>query len=290
MSPSLTCNRLRHQVRIGYRYRGGEKVFDQPCDAVVLGRPRHGVSVDIDLTPDLRVSRPHARIFVADGQYWVEDLGSANGTEVDGKPIKGIGKVRLEPGQTIRISDTTIEVDIPVADRSWPGDDATMVDTQDRCLDIGETIDAAAPAFGLGPSADPDRAQALALLYELPLRFGEETELDGLFQTVIERLVAIIPAASRGALLLEEPTSGQLLLNAHVPAGQPSVSMTLAARAMARRQGFIWREDTDPSQSQLLNRIKAGMYVPLMWKGQVLGVACVDNTDSGTLFTADDLR
>src|SRR5271166_5701131 len=256
MSPSLTCNRLRHQVRIGYRYRGGEKVFDQPCDAVVLGRPRHGVSVDIDLTPDLRVSRPHARIFVADGQYWVEDLGSANGTEVDGKPIKGIGKVRLEPGQTIRISDTTIEVDIPVADRSWPGDDATMVDTQDRCLDIGETIDAAAPAFGLGPSADPDRAQALALLYELPLRFGEETELDGLFQTVIERLVAIIPAA----------------------------------RAMARRQGFIWREDTDPSQSQLLNRIKAGMYVPLMWKGQVLGVACVDNTDSGTLFTADDLR
>jgi len=277
-------------VRIGYRYRGGEKVFDQPCDAVVLGRPRHGVSVDIDLTPDLRVSRPHARIFVADGQYWVEDLGSANGTEVDGKPIKGIGKVRLEPGQTIRISDTTIEVDIPVADRSWPGDDATMVDTQDRCLDIGETIDAAAPAFGLGPSADPDRAQALALLYELPLRFGEETELDGLFQTVIERLVAIIPAASRGALLLEDPTSGQLLLNAHVPAGQPSVSMTLAARAMARRQGFIWREDTDPSQSQLLNRIKAGMYVPLMWKGQVLGVACVDNTDSGTLFTADDLR
>ena len=75
-----------------------------------------------------------------------------------------------------------------------------------------------------------------------------------------------------------------------VPAGQPSVSMTLASRAMARRQGFIWREDADPSQSQLLNRIKAGMYVPLLWKGQVLGVACVDNSDGGTLFSADDLR
>jgi len=79
-------------------------------------------------------------------------------------------------------------------------------------------------------------------------------------------------------------------LKAHVPAGQPSVSMTLASRTMARRQGFIWREGLDPSQSQFLNRIKAGMYVPLIWKGRVMGVACVDNSDGGTVFTADDLR
>src|SRR5260370_38073477 len=32
------------------------------------------------------------------------------------------------------------------------------------------------------------------------------------------------------------------------------------------------------------------MYVPLIWKGRVLGVACVDNSDGGTIFTADDLR
>src|SRR5207302_1320601 len=68
------------------------------------------------------------------------------------------------------------------------------------------------------------------------------------------------------------------------------VSMTLASRTMARRQGFIWHEGLDPSQSQFLNRIKAGMYVPLIWKGRVMGVACVDNSDGGTIFTADDLR
>jgi adenylate cyclase len=103
-------------------------------------------------------------------------------------------------------------------------------------------------------------------------------------------LVAIIPAASRGALLLEDQATGELLLKAHVPAGQPSVSMTLASRTMSRRQGFIWREGLDPSRSQFLNRIKAGMYVPLIWKGEVMGVACVDNSDGGTIFTADDLR
>jgi len=238
-------------VRILHRYRGTEKIFDELCEAVVLGRPREGVHVDIDLTPDLGVSRPHARISISDGHYWIEDLGSANGTDLDGKQIKGKGKLRLEPGHTIRISDTTIEVEIPVTQTgSGPGvasDDKTLVTTHDTRLDIDAMIDAAAPVFKPGQPIDPTRAQDLSLLYELPLRFGEETELDTLFQTIIERLVAIIPAASRGALLLEDSESGGLLLKAHVPTGRPSVSMTLASRAMARREGFIWREGIDPS-------------------------------------------
>jgi adenylate cyclase len=281
-------------VRILHRYRGSENIFDETRETVVVGRPREGVHVDIDLTPDLRVSRPHARISLADGHYWIEDLGSANGTELDGEQIKGKGKLRLAPGHTIRISDTTIKVEIPVTqtglDPGVASDDKTLVTTHDTRLDIEAMIDAAAPVFEPGQPIDPARAQDLSLLYELPLRFGEETELDTLFQTIIERLVAIIPAASRGALLLEDSESGALLLKAHVPAGRPSVSMTLASRAMARREGFIWREGMDPSQSQFLNRIKAGMYVPLMWKGRALGAACVDNSDGGTLFTAEDLR
>ena len=102
-------------MRIRYCYRGNEKIFDQSVEAVVLGRPRHGLHIDIDLTPDLRVSRPHARISFVDGEYWIEDLGSANGTEVDGQAVKGIGKVALRPGQTIRISETAIEVEIRAA-------------------------------------------------------------------------------------------------------------------------------------------------------------------------------
>ena len=89
-------------------------------------------------------------------------------------------------------------------------------------------IDAAAPVFEPGQPIDPARAEALSLLYELPLRFGEETELDILFQTIIERLVAIVPAASRGALLLQDSESSELLW--HTPV-QPLILTPLRQSA-----------------------------------------------------------
>jgi pSer/pThr/pTyr-binding forkhead associated (FHA) protein len=129
-------------VRIRYRYRGNERLFDQSVESVVIGRPRAGVHVDIDLTPDLRGSRPHARISFADGQYWIEDLSSANGTAVDGQPIRGLGITRLEAGQKIAISDTIIEVELPEArtdlPHGWETAARTLVDTHDNLLDIAE--------------------------------------------------------------------------------------------------------------------------------------------------------
>jgi hypothetical protein len=56
---------------------------------------------------DPRVSRRHARI-VADGDGWaVEDLGSSNGTFLDGVAVR---RARLERGQTLTIGDTSLRV------------------------------------------------------------------------------------------------------------------------------------------------------------------------------------
>jgi adenylate cyclase len=280
-------------MRIRYHRRGNEKIFDRLVETVVLGRPRDGVHVDIDLSPDLRVSRPHARISIVDGDYWIEDLGSANGTEVEGRAINGMGKVRFDPGQTIRISETVIEVErltlTPNLNSSWTYEDGTLTDLPDT-VTISESIHSTEPFFEPGRAIDSSRVQALALLYELPLRFSEEDNIDDLLQTMVDRLVEIIPSASRGALLLNDPVTGELLLKAHLPVGQPSINMALAFRTMILRQGFIWRERLDPGRSQLVNQASSGMYIPLIWKDRILGAACVDNDDGGSLFSRDDLR
>ena len=59
---------------------------------------------------DLEVSRFHARVFVdAAGGLTVEDLNSTNGTFVDG--VRITGPRPLAPGDTIRVGQTTFEVD-----------------------------------------------------------------------------------------------------------------------------------------------------------------------------------
>jgi hypothetical protein len=113
-------------------------------------------------------------------------------------------------------------------------------------------IDAGAPVFEPGQSVDPARAEALALLYELPLQFAEVTELDTLFQTIIERLVTIIPAASRGALLLEDAESRELLLKAHVPVGRPSVSVTWPRRRWRHARGLSGTRARIPVKARFL--------------------------------------
>ena len=83
-----------------------------------------------------------------------------------------------------------------------------------------------------------------------------------------------------------------LLLNAHLPAGEPSVSETLARRAMEKREGFIWRrsDERDVSGSIVRYQIETGMYAPLLWRDTALGAICVDNSQPDSTFTDADLR
>ncbi len=58
---------------------------------------------DCDITlPDRLVSRHHARLFQKDGTFWLEDLGSKNGTYVNGEPVTSPRE--LKDGDEIQIA------------------------------------------------------------------------------------------------------------------------------------------------------------------------------------------
>jgi adenylate cyclase len=286
-------------VRIHFTYNGKSAVFDKQIEKVIVGRPKENVTVELDLTPDESVSRPHACIWIEGDQYWVEDLGSTRGTLVSGEEIKDQGKRQLLAGNTIQIGNTILRVELPVSPEASATSES-MIDTgatlpadpaiEDGRLEIGKSISADSPMFGGQQLVEARAAQRLALLCELPLQFAERISLESLMQTIVERLLTVIPGALRGALLMRERTTGHLLLKAHVPTGKPSISMTLAQRAIERREAFIWQHGDDLTASLLESSCWSGMYAPLLWGKEVLGVICVDHPNRERFFDEEDLE
>jgi pSer/pThr/pTyr-binding forkhead associated (FHA) protein len=72
-------------------------------DELTVGRGG-GCGIVLD---DTFVSQVHARVFRRDGEVWVEDLGSRNGTLVNGQPLDGAQ--RLRRGDTVQFGKTVAE-------------------------------------------------------------------------------------------------------------------------------------------------------------------------------------
>jgi pSer/pThr/pTyr-binding forkhead associated (FHA) protein len=72
-------------------------------DELTVGRGG-GCGIVLD---DSFVSQVHARVFRRDGDIWVEDLGSRNGTLVNGHPLAGAQ--RLRRGDTVQFGKTVAE-------------------------------------------------------------------------------------------------------------------------------------------------------------------------------------
>jgi hypothetical protein len=89
------------------------KVESGPAKGQRLAVGPQGLTVGRQAGNDLAVedteaSRRHARFDLRDGALVVTDLGSANGTTVNGQPIAG--EHRLAPGDVVQIGGSAIRV------------------------------------------------------------------------------------------------------------------------------------------------------------------------------------
>jgi Protein of unknown function (DUF3662)/FHA domain len=80
---------------------GNQRTYDITTPLVILGR---GTDCDLRLV-DPGVSRHHAEIRVEDGEVVLVDLGSTNGTFVNGQPVR---RVALTDGTRVTLGRTTL--------------------------------------------------------------------------------------------------------------------------------------------------------------------------------------
>ncbi len=113
VSPPAKVDPLFLRLKIGKKKREVEVSLDKD---VHIGRvdPTSTVFPEVDLTNDedaiKSVSRRHARIFMDDNVIKLEDLGSINGTRVNGRKLDPYLPKILSNGDIIQLGRIKIEV------------------------------------------------------------------------------------------------------------------------------------------------------------------------------------
>jgi pSer/pThr/pTyr-binding forkhead associated (FHA) protein len=92
-------------MQLIYKDSDGKRVsYELGTDPISIGRT---VDSDIQLI-DEKASRLHCGIRCWDGEYFLKDLNSKNGTFLNNERISDI--VQLHPGDAIRIGNTTLQL------------------------------------------------------------------------------------------------------------------------------------------------------------------------------------
>ncbi|MBL8919098.1 MAG: FHA domain-containing protein [Myxococcaceae bacterium] len=114
---------MAFQLRVSTGAAAGEEYSF--TDEARLGR-----TADNDVVvKDGAASRSHARVFQKAGKYYVEDLGSANGTRLNNAPVKAPRE--LKSGDAIMIGDTVFEVELALDETMAPAPSGTMDESAD---------------------------------------------------------------------------------------------------------------------------------------------------------------
>jgi serine phosphatase RsbU (regulator of sigma subunit) len=244
--------------------------------------------------PDPSLSRRHARLRWQDGTGLLEDLGSHNGTLLNGQRINGISAIA--PGDEITLGRVNIQVE---AVQALPHRTA-----EDPDSDSGASI-----ALSLeqlrefrGPGDDAQEAarlrRALRLIHDFSLELMREVPMEALLDRLLAKLSHLLHA-SRSALLLRDG-SGDLVQAATRSAkgkslGPLDLSRTMINAALERREAMLISDPSlDARLSQADSLIQSGvtsvMTVPMEHEGQIVGLLYLDARGNRAPFTAEDLQ
>jgi adenylate cyclase len=287
-------------MRITCSFHDSQKVWETADAEVVFGRSDEKLPIILDLSPDQRVSRMHGRIWIEDGQFWIEDLNSSRGTQVNGVEIKGRGKQQVRPTDTIVAGQTTLRVDFgegkAFSNRTNYLENGTLLLPEKRqpepSVAIAKDVDATAVEPVPLDCAGDANARRLKMVYDLPFQFATKITLETLLPAIVDQLVEVLPNGESWALVLRDPETDALLLKAYHYVQRTYLSESLLRRAMAERKAFVWKKsgDVDMTGSIFQSGIEVGMYAPLLWQGEALGAICTATRNAETTFSEEDVK
>jgi sigma-B regulation protein RsbU (phosphoserine phosphatase) len=273
---------------------GAQFKFDQ-SSVMTIGR---GAAVGVALT-DASVSRRHALVDWKDGAWGVSDLGSFNGTFVNGRRISQ--RVTLASGDALKIGSvlctfTDAAPGTDTAARRATQVAAVQTETSDSEILLRVSAEAAAQASA-GDHTIIGAARRSRLLDSLSKITAMMFDERGLLTFIVDELLQTMPLAQRVSVMMWDPD-----LSRFVPvatrarsgeSGPVVASQTLLQDVITRKDAVLVANVlTDrnyaQAESMLALKMTSAVCAPILFQQDILGVIQVACTGS-TPFTQADV-
>ncbi|MCP4444496.1 MAG: FHA domain-containing protein [Myxococcales bacterium] len=228
-----------------YKLGGGDYIIGRRSDCQIF-------------VPDMRVSRQHARV-VRDGNGWaIEDLGSNNGTFVDGKQVQ---RGPIAHQDQITIVSNKIRVDIPESSKGVPSYDAnvTIVDLRNPKIFVSNEEGSDSNFLNQSLAGVQDSQRELRLierklnaLTSVLQSAANTTDPLVLLDKIVEALLEVFPEAESVGVLVQDDASGELRVQTKGHRKKPldadmRVPGTIVRHVVQDRRGILLQEDAlDP--------------------------------------------
>ncbi len=296
---------------------GAATPYSLTNEETILGRhPDCTIQLDSNM-----VSRRHAKIISAGGQFFIEDMGSGNGTYLNGQPIQG--RTELKHNDRIKLGPILLRyespksgrastVDIPALSPSFgPGAHSSNLHETDAAMplfDLDVIDDAQASTdsivgtlssetgFGL---LDSHPEKKLKGIIEISRGLAQTVEPRDLLPKILEILFEMFPSADRGSILLKNATTGRLVPTEqrHRRESQDAtvkLSRTILNKVTEEKTGILSADASQEfagSESIANLEIHSMMCVPMLGLGgEVIGVINLDTQNPLQQFKSDDLE
>jgi adenylate cyclase len=273
---------------------------------LVVGR---ALNSDLPLL-DPTISRRHAEVAADETGVLVRDLGSSNGTLVNGARID---RARLEPGDSVTFGRVVFELEHidgnggrreAKAGERTPHQGPTIV-RQRPVPTATETFAEALRGSGAHPAIEETVAvtqdqqrirQRLTLLLELSKALSRALDVDTLLQKVAEYVFTIIDVDRLSILLVDE--HGELVPSisrerSGAPLGR-TVPLSIARTVIADKVAIL--SDNPPEDARFVGdsvlhqQVRSAICTPLLGtESRVLGVLYVDSLTGERSFAEEDL-
>ena len=248
--------------------------------------------------PDKTVSRQHATVEVLgeSGPCFVTDLGSHNGTMVNGQKVTSRVEVRL--GSTVMFGQVECRI-TSESDNSSLKTHTPTARLADRDLEKSVFMPMSEALQPL-PSKVTDKKDVLPTLFEMAKMLVLPEPKEIMLQKSLGLISRVVPAERLAVLFTHEGSQDELvtaasLLTTGRDPGSFHLSRTIVREILTDKQAILVGDPAnDPrfarQDSIIMSDMKSAMAVPLFDEDKVLGILYVDTTNPMHRYTDDYLR